>query len=98
MSSAIGKNNKVQIEFVSANPTGPLHVGHGRGAAYGDAIGRILESTGSIVEKEYYVNDAGRQIDILTASVILRLIKNDISNFFQPTDIKVNILMKLEKN
>ena len=67
------------------------------GAAYGDAIGRILESTGSIVEKEYYVNDAGRQIDILTASVILRLIKNDISNYFPATDIKVSTLMKLEK-
>ena len=64
---------KIQIEFVSANPTGPLHVGHGRGAAYGDAIGRILEACGHEVHKEYYVNDAGRQIDILTASVYLRL-------------------------
>ncbi len=81
-SSDTGKENKVQIEFVSANPTGPLHVGHGRGAAYGDAIARILESTGANVEKEYYVNDAGRQIDILTASVILKLIKNDINNYF----------------
>ena len=81
-SSNTGKANKVQIEFVSANPTGPLHVGHGRGAAYGDAIARILESTGASVEKEYYVNDAGRQIDILTASVILKLIKNDINNYF----------------
>jgi len=81
-SSKVGKENKVQIEFVSANPTGPLHVGHGRGAAYGDAIARILESTGASVEKEYYVNDAGRQIDILTASVILKLIKNDINNYF----------------
>jgi arginyl-tRNA synthetase len=67
---------------VSANPTGPLHVGHGRGAAYGDVIGRILEATGSFVEKEYYINDAGRQIDILTASVILRLIKEDINDYF----------------
>ena len=81
-SSNARKENKVQIEFVSANPTGPLHVGHGRGAAYGDAIARILESTGASVEKEYYVNDAGRQIDILTASVILKLIKNDINNYF----------------
>ena len=55
---------KIQIEFVSANPTGPLHVGHGRGAAYGDAIARILSSLGHQVEKEYYVNDAGRQVDI----------------------------------
>jgi arginyl-tRNA synthetase len=66
MEKAHQKNKKkIQIEFVSANPTGPLHVGHGRGAAYGDAIGRILEACGHDVEKEYYVNDAGRQIDIL---------------------------------
>ena len=80
--SNIGNGEKIQIEFVSANPTGPLHVGHGRGAAYGDVIGRILEATGSLVEKEYYINDAGRQIDILTASVILRLIKEDINDYF----------------
>ena len=80
--SNLGKGQKIQIEFVSANPTGPLHVGHGRGAAYGDAIGRILQATGSFVEKEYYVNDAGRQIDILTASVILKLAKKDINNYF----------------
>ena len=80
--SNIGNGEKIQIEFVSANPTGPLHVGHGRGAAYGDVIGRILEATGSFVEKEYYINDAGRQIDILTASVILRLIKEDINDYF----------------
>ena len=81
-SSKLGKEQSIQIEFVSANPTGPLHVGHGRGAAYGDAIGRILKATGSFVEKEYYVNDAGRQIDILTASVILKLIKKNINNYF----------------
>ena len=80
--SNLGEGQKIQIEFVSANPTGPLHVGHGRGAAYGDAIGRILQATGSFVEKEYYVNDAGRQIDILTASVILKLAKKDVNNYF----------------
>jgi len=71
---ALGKltNQKIQIEFVSANPTGPLHVGHGRGAAYGDAIGRILERLGNKVEREYYVNDAGRQVDILACSIFLR--------------------------
>ena len=63
---------KIQIEFVSANPTGPLHVGHGRGAAYGDAIGRILQRLGHEVSREYYVNDAGRQIDILACSIFLR--------------------------
>ncbi|MAR95555.1 MAG: arginine--tRNA ligase [Gammaproteobacteria bacterium] len=77
----LGNGNKVQIEFVSANPTGPLHVGHGRGAAYGDALARILTKTGSIVEKEYYINDAGRQIDILTASVIIKIVQKDLDNF-----------------
>ena len=79
--SNLGNGNKIQIEFVSANPTGPLHVGHGRGAAYGDALARILTKTGSIVEKEYYINDAGRQIDILTASVITKLLQKNLGNF-----------------
>ena len=70
-SSQVSKE-KIQIEFVSANPTGPLHVGHGRGAAYGDAIGRILQRLGHEVSREYYVNDAGRQIDILACSIFLR--------------------------
>ena len=83
--SIFNKGKKIQIEFVSANPTGPLHVGHGRGAAYGDAVGRILKATGSSVEREYYINDAGRQIDILTASVILKLISKNINNYF-PTN------------
>ncbi len=81
-SSDFGESKKVQIEFVSANPTGPLHVGHGRGAAYGDALSRILKNTGYEVEKEYYVNDAGRQIDILTASVIIRMLKKELNGFF----------------
>ena len=81
--SILNSNQKVQIEFVSANPTGPLHVGHGRGAAYGDALARILSATGSSVEKEYYVNDAGRQIDILTASVIMKMHESDNSFFPQ---------------
>ena len=81
--SILNSNQKVQIEFVSANPTGPLHVGHGRGAAYGDALARILSAIGSNVEKEYYVNDAGRQIDILTASVIMKMHESDNSFFPQ---------------
>ena len=81
--STLNSNQKVQIEFVSANPTGPLHVGHGRGAAYGDALARILSAIGSNVEKEYYVNDAGRQIDILTASVIMKMHESDNSFFPQ---------------
>ncbi len=63
---------KLQLEFVSANPTGPLHVGHGRGAAYGAALASLLKAAGWQVTREYYVNDAGRQMDILAASVWLR--------------------------
>ena len=70
--SQIGAGQKVLVEFVSANPTGPLHVGHGRGAAYGDALVRLLKATGYEVEAEYYVNDAGRQMHILALSVYLR--------------------------
>ncbi len=80
--SNLGEGKKIQIEFVSANPTGPLHVGHGRGAAFGDALGRILEASGYEVSKEYYINDAGRQIDILTVSVLLRLFKCFEENSF----------------
>ncbi len=65
----------VQVEFVSANPTGPLHVGHGRGAAYGASLANLLEFTGSTVTREFYVNDAGRQMDILSLSVWLRYLQ-----------------------
>ncbi len=70
--SNIGEGKKIQIEFVSANPTGPLHVGHGRGAAVGDSVANILLFCGYNVEKEYYVNDSGRQINTLGRSVFLR--------------------------
>ena len=70
--SAIGDDKPVQVEFVSANPTGPLHVGHGRGAAYGAAVADLLSAVGFRVHREYYVNDAGRQMDILAVSVWLR--------------------------
>jgi len=88
---------RVQIEFVSANPTGPLHVGHGRGAAYGDAIARILTAAGSIVEKEYYINDAGRQIDILTASVMFKLNKSN-SDFFPQNAYKGTYIQDIATN
>ncbi|MBU8849982.1 MAG: arginine--tRNA ligase [Desulfobacterales bacterium] len=71
--SDIGKNEKVQVEFVSANPTGPLHVGHGRGAAVGDSVGNILCFAGFDVQKEFYINDSGRQIRTLGTSVWVRL-------------------------
>ena len=66
---------RVQVEFVSANPTGPLHVGHGRGAAYGATVSDLLEAAGLQVEREYYVNDAGRQMNILAVSVWLRYLE-----------------------
>ena len=67
-----GSRDSVTVEFVSANPNGPLHVGHGRGAAYGASVANLLESAGHKVQREYYVNDAGRQMDILAVSVWLR--------------------------
>jgi arginyl-tRNA synthetase len=71
---------KILLEFISANPTGPLHVGHGRHAAYGASVGNLLEAAGYPVHREYYVNDAGRQMDILGASVWLRWLEaNDIA-------------------
>ncbi len=73
--SRIGAGKRVQVEFVSANPTGPLHVGHGRGAAYGSAVADLLEAAGFQVEREYYVNDAGRQMDILATSIWLRYLE-----------------------
>ncbi len=66
---------KIQVEFVSANPTSSLHVGHGRGAAYGMTVANLLEATGATVEREYYVNDAGRQMDILATSTYLRYLE-----------------------
>ena len=66
---------KIQVEFVSANPTSSLHVGHGRGAAYGMTVANLLEATGATVDREYYVNDAGRQMDILATSTYLRYLQ-----------------------
>ena len=73
--SDIGAGKRVQVEFVSANPTGPLHVGHGRGAAYGATVADLLAAVGFQVHREYYVNDAGRQMDILATSVWLRYLE-----------------------
>ncbi|PRH81770.1 arginine--tRNA ligase [Arenimonas caeni] len=67
-----GSAESVTVEFVSANPNGPLHVGHGRGAAYGASVANLLDAAGHTVQREYYVNDAGRQMDILAVSVWLR--------------------------
>ena len=73
--TGLGQGQKVQVEFVSANPTGPLHVGHGRGAALGDALARLLDAAGYQVQREYYINDAGRQMLILGGSVFYRYLQ-----------------------
>ena len=83
--STLGARQKVQIEFVSANPTGPLHVGHGRGAAYGASLASLLAYAGWDVTREYYVNDAGRQMDILAISTWLRYLElNGVNVPFPP--------------
>jgi arginyl-tRNA synthetase len=73
--SQLGRGQKIIIEFVSANPTGPLHVGHGRQAAYGATLANLLRAIGHEVQREYYINDAGRQMDILTVSTWLRYLE-----------------------
>ncbi len=81
-------NTKVLIEFVSANPTGPLHIGHARSAVLGDVLGNIFKKLGYQVTKEYYVNDIGRQIDVLTASVIMSGYNFD--NLFVEDDVRID--------
>jgi arginyl-tRNA synthetase len=73
--SAMGAGQKVMVEYVSANPTGPLHVGHTRGAVFGDALARLLDYAGYDVTKEYYINDGGAQVDVLARSVYLRYLE-----------------------
>src|SRR3954451_19672252 len=73
--SNVGASRKIQVEFVSATPTGPLHVGHGRGAAFGASLANVLEAAGYSVTREYYVNDAGRQMDMLALSTWLRYLE-----------------------
>lgn len=93
--SDFGKNEKIQVEFVSANPTGPLHVGHGRGAAFGASLANVLSAAGFSVTREFYVNDAGRQMDILALSTWIRyLALNDIhvpfpENAYQGEYVKI---------
>ncbi|MGD9788398.1 MAG: arginine--tRNA ligase [Sulfuricellaceae bacterium] len=75
--SRAGQGRKIQLEFVSANPTGPLHVGHGRGAAFGASLANVLAAAGYDISREYYVNDAGRQMDILALSTWLRYLEQN---------------------
>ena len=73
--SAMGQGRRVNVEYVSANPTGPLHVGHTRGAVFGDALASLLDFTGHAVTREYYINDGGAQVDVLARSVYLRYLE-----------------------
>ncbi len=97
-----GKNNNLNLEFVSANPTGPLHAGHARGAIVGDCLARILNLVGFNVTREYYINDAGNQIDILIKSVQLRYleqlsgIKANIPENFYPGNYLIKIAKKIK--
>ena len=84
--SKLGEGKRAQVEFVSANPTGPLHVGHGRGAAYGSVVSSLLNEVGFAVHREYYVNDAGRQMDILATSVWLRYLAACGEQFIFPSN------------
>jgi len=84
--SGLGSGQRVQVEFVSANPTGPLHVGHGRGAAFGATVANLLEAIGYQVHREYYVNDAGRQMNILAASLWLRYLEHCGEKFRFPSN------------
>jgi arginyl-tRNA synthetase len=77
---------KVIVEYISANPTGPLHVGHGRHAAYGNSVSKLLAATGHDVYQEYYVNDAGRQMDILALSLFLRMLEKTPAKFDFPSN------------
>ena len=82
----LGQGRKLQVEFVSANPTGPLHVGHGRGAAYGASLANVLDAAGFAVSREYYINDAGRQMDILALSTWLRYLEGSGANVAFPSN------------
>jgi arginyl-tRNA synthetase len=84
--SALGQGQRVCVEFVSANPTGPLHVGHGRHAAFGASLANLLDAAGYSVHREYYINDAGRQMDILAASVWLRYLESFGEQFPFPSN------------
>jgi arginyl-tRNA synthetase len=84
--SLAGAGRSVQVEFVSANPTGPLHVGHGRHAAFGATVANLLEAVGYRVEREYYINDSGRQMEILAASTWLRYLEHCGERFAFPAN------------
>jgi arginyl-tRNA synthetase len=87
--SQFGAGHSVLVEFVSANPTGPLHVAHGRHAAYGASLANLLEAAGYRVTREYYINDAGRQMDIFAVSTWLRYLEHCGEQFSFPANAYV---------
>jgi len=101
--SEIGKNLQVNVEYVSANPTGPLHVGHGRGAVFGDALASLLEKVGFAVTREYYINDAGAQIEVLARSLHLRYCQaldnctGDVPEGLYPGEYLISVGKRLAK-
>ena len=103
ISESIGKGKSINVEYVSANPTGPLHVGHCRGAVYGDVLSTLLVATGHQVTKEYYVNDAGSQIDLLAKSAIIRYKElfngpnKDYPDDFYPGEYLISVAKELKK-
>ena len=103
ISESIGKGKSINVEYVSANPTGPLHVGHCRGAVYGDVLSTLLVATGHQVTKEYYVNDAGSQIDLLAKSAIIRYKElfngpnKDYPEDFYPGEYLISVAKELKK-
>ena len=99
-SSKLGKNKKINVEFISANPTGPLHIAHSRGAVFGDVLSNIFEKVGYKVTREYYVNDAGKQIEILGDSLFIRYKQSlnyneSINKEFYPGKYLVNIAKEI---
>ena len=103
ISENIGRGKSINVEYVSANPTGPLHVGHCRGAVYGDVLSSLLIATGHNVTKEYYVNDAGSQIDLLAKSVLIRykeLFNGQLKEYpddFYPGDYLIPVAEEIKK-
>jgi arginyl-tRNA synthetase len=94
-----GHQRPIQVEFVSSNPTGPLHVGHGRGAAFGASLANLLGKAGFKVQREYYVNDAGRQMDILTVSTWLRYLSSHGSSLpFPPNGYQGDYVVNMAKH
>jgi arginyl-tRNA synthetase len=94
--TASRKGQRIQIEFVSANPTGPLTVGHGRNAVLGDTIARLLEWTGASVDREYYFNDAGRQMRVLGQSVHARYQVSRLSYQREATRVLISLILPKE--